>query len=86
MMRLILIFIFSNSVLALTLGCSQNTDNDAKIQTIEKHTDNSNQKNVEDSNYIFLQRSIGKTQELIEELKFEQLHLRYMCPIDSMNY
>ena len=85
-MRLILIFVLSNCILALTVGCSQNTDNDGKLQTIEKHTDNSNQKHVEDSDYKFLQRSIVKTQEIIEELKFDQLRLRYMWPLDSMIY
>ena len=86
MIRLVLIFILSNSVLALTVGCGQNTENDTNVQTIEKHTDNLNHKNVGDSDYIFLQRSIDKTQKVIEELKFKQLRLRYMWPKDSMNF
>ena len=86
MMRLVLIFILSNSVLALSLGCSQNTDNNTKVQTSEIHTDNSNEKHAEDSDYRFLQRSIVKTQEIIEELKFKQLRLLYMWPLDSIIY
>lgn len=85
-MRLILRFVLSICVLALTVGCGQNTENDTNVQTIEKQTDNFNYKNVEDSVYRFIQRSIDKTQKVIEELKFEQLHLRYMWPQDSMNY
>lgn len=86
MMRLILIFVLSSCVLVLTLGCGQNTENDTNVQTMDNHTDDLKNVNVENSDHRFLQRSIDKTQKVIEELKFEQLHLRYMWPQDSMNY